>query len=154
LNHTLDADNKCTTCGTQFKVLDLGWTAGKYWDNKDIYALYTMKADEKLASTKVLTTNELPIGSIIIVKPGYDGKIDGWDVIRKGLDNNNTGRWNISTFAVRGYWNDKGAEFTTQLDPTLGTRYPYFYFTVKREDGKAITAEELAEALVVLVPTK
>ena len=155
LNHTLDADNKCTTCGTQFKVLDLGWTAGKYWDNKDIHALYTMKEDATLASTKVFTTNEIPVGAIIKVKAGYDGKIDGWDQYRNGFTNvNNEGRDGISTWAVRSYWNDKGADFTTQLDPTLGTRYRYFYFTVKREDGKAITAEELAEALVVLVPTK
>ena len=152
LNHSLDENNKCTKCQQQFKVLDLGWTAGKYWDNKDIYALYTMKEDATLASTKVFTLNEIPIGAIITVKAGYDGKIDGWDQYRKGLDNNNEGRDGISTFAARSYWNDKGADFTTQLDPTLGTRYRYFYFTVKREDGKPITAEELAEALVVLVP--
>ena len=157
LNHTLDADNKCSTCGTQFVALDLGWTAGKYWDNKDIYALYTMKEDAKLASTKVFTLNEIPIGAIIQVKAGYDGKIDGWDQYRRDLDNANPpreGRDDISTFAARNYWNDKGADFTTQLDPTLGTRYRYFYFTVTREDGKPITAEELATALVVLVPTK
>ncbi|MBO5931824.1 MAG: hypothetical protein J6Q70_06285, partial [Clostridia bacterium] len=152
LNHSLDENNMCTKCQQKFKVLDLGWTAGKYWDNQDIYALYTMKEDATLASTKVLTINELPIGAIIKVAKGYDGKIDGWDQYRKGLDNNNEGRDGISSYAARNYWNDKGAEFTTQLDPGTGAKYRYFYFTVKREDGKPITAEELAEALVVLVP--
>ena len=158
LNHTLDADNKCTTCGVQFTAIDLKWTLGKEWDNKDIHNMYVMKDSTiNASSTAVFTNAEIPVGSIIKVAKGYDGKIDGWDVTRRDIDNANparVGRCDISTFAARPYWADKGAEFTTQLDPTLGARYAYYYFTVKREDGKAMTAEELATALVVLVPTK
>ena len=156
LNHTLDADNKCTTCGVQFKAIDLKWTLGKEWDNKDIHNMYVMKDSTiNATSTAVFTNAEIPVGSIIKVAKGYDGKIDGWDVTRRDIDNANparVGRCDISTFAARPYWNDGGKEFTTQLDPTLGARYAYYYFTVKREDGKAMTAEELATALVVLVP--
>ena len=120
--------------------------------------MYVMKDSTiNASSTAVFTNAEIPVGSIIKVAKGYDGKIDGWDVTRRDIDNANparVGRCDISTFAARPYWADKGAEFTTQLDPTLGARYAYYYFTVKREDGKAMTAEELATALVVLVPTK
>ena len=158
LNHTLDADNKCTTCGVQFTAIDLKWTLGKEWDNMDIHNMYVMKDSTiNASSTAVFTNAEIPVGAIIKVAAGYDGKIDGWDVTRRDIDNANparVGRCDISTFGARNYWNDGGKEFTTQLDPTLGARYAYYYFTVKREDGKAMTAEELATALVVLVPTK
>ena len=158
LNHTLDADNKCTTCGVQFVAIDLKWTLGKEWDNKDIHNMYVMKDSTiNASSTAVFTNAEIPVGAIIKVAKGYDGKIDGWNVTRRDIDNANparVGRCDISTFAVRNYWNDGGKDFTTQLDPTLGARYAYYYFTVKREDGKAMTAEELATALVVLVPAK
>ena len=152
-NHSLDNENKCTVCGVQFKAIDLGFTLGKEWVNNDIYHLFTMVDSEKTSSTKVFTTKDIPIGSIIKVAAGYDAKIDGWDQFRTGtVTNKVTRRCNVSSFAVRPYWNDGGKDFTTQLDPTLGTRYGDFFFTIKRDDGAALTADDLAKALVILVP--
>ena len=153
LNHTLNDNNQCTTCGKQFEVLDLGWTLGKEWKNDSIYTLYTMVDSDTACSTRLLTLTDLPIGSIIKVAAGYDGKIDGWDIYRTGVTGTRlTRRLDVSSFGARNYWNDQGADFTTQLDPTLGNRYGEFYFTVKREDGKPLTADDLAKALIVLVP--
>ena len=155
LNHTLDENNKCTRCQTQFKELDLGFTLGKKWDNTSIYLLFNMAESSTESSTKVFKASELPVGSIIKVAAGYDAKIDGWDIFRTGVTGPRlTRRYTVSSYGARAYWNDGGKEFVTQLDPTLGARYGEFFFTIKREDGKPLTAEDLTKALVVLVPVK
>ena len=130
---------------------ELGLVYAQYWNSTSSTQRYTTNNDPpKFVSTRMLTRDELPSGSYIVVSSGWSVRPEIWLKDENGNPKKQTSRYSAKgagTYYVKDLWRDGE---TTQSD------YGYMAFNISSDKGgylnQGMTPEGIASVLQIYVP--
>lgn len=122
---------------SRYELLELEWTAFGFWNSSDAVARIVKNGDNcvQYYATRMLTREDLPVGSVIILEKGWKYRPEGWEKVGSRPGNVKTERVEVT----EEWW----GSYTTRA------------FNLSKADGSSlvdVSEDEVTAAFIIYVP--